>query len=76
MPVKKVTCVEITESKDNDIKLKYRALIQKLTATLSLTFLSLGWGNMVNAADQQIALAGTWTSIPNAPLVQKPKTGQ
>ncbi len=28
---------------------------------------------MVNAADQQIALAGTWTSIPNAPLVQKPK---
>ncbi|WP_373431950.1 lactonase family protein [Acinetobacter seifertii] len=73
MPVKKVTCVEITESKDNDIKLKYRALIQKLTATLSLTFLSLGWGNMVNAADQQIALVGTWTSIPNAPLVQKPK---
>ncbi|MDQ9036756.1 lactonase family protein [Acinetobacter seifertii] len=71
--MKKVTCVEITESKDNDIKLKYRALIQKLTATLSLTFLSLGWGNMVNAADQQIALVGTWTSIPNAPLVQKPK---
>ncbi|WP_373866432.1 lactonase family protein [Acinetobacter seifertii] len=72
MPVKKVTCVEITESKENDIKLKYRALIQKLTATLSLTFLSLGWGNIVNAADQQIALVGTWTSIPNAPLVQKP----
>ncbi|WP_410566612.1 lactonase family protein [Acinetobacter sp. H1(2024)] len=73
MPVKKVTCVEITESKDNDIKLKYRGLIQKLTATLSLTFISLGWGNIVNAADQQIALVGTWTSIPNAPLVQKPK---
>nr|WP_151761970.1 lactonase family protein [Acinetobacter seifertii] len=70
--MKKVTCVEITESKENDIKLKYRALIQKLTATLSLTFLSLGWGNIVNAADQQIALVGTWTSIPNAPLVQKP----
>ncbi|WP_212511192.1 lactonase family protein [Acinetobacter seifertii] len=71
--MKKVTCVEITASKDNDIKLKYRELIQKLTATLSLTFLSLGWGNIVNAADQQIALVGTWTSIPNAPLVQKPK---
>ena len=26
-----------------------------------------------NAAQQQIALVGTWTSIPDAPLVQKPE---
>ncbi|MFA3338847.1 lactonase family protein, partial [Acinetobacter baumannii] len=39
---------------------KYRELIQKLTATLSLTLLSFGWGSTVNAAQQQIALVGTW----------------
>ncbi len=73
MPVKKDTCVEIKENRDNEPNVKYHGLIQKLTTTLSVTFLSLGWGNVVNAADQQIALVGTWTSIPNAPLVQKPK---
>lgn len=73
MPVKKDTCVEIKENRDNEPNVKYRGLIQKLTTTLSVTFLSLGWGNTVNAADRQIALVGTWTSIPNAPLVQKPK---
>ncbi len=73
MPVKKDTCVEIKENRDNEPNVKYHGLIQKLTTTLSVTFLSLGWGNAVNAADQQIALVGTWTSIPNAPLVQKPK---
>ncbi|MEW7965420.1 lactonase family protein, partial [Acinetobacter baumannii] len=30
-------------------------------------------GSTVNAAQQQIALVGTWTSIPDAPLVQKPE---
>lgn len=73
MPVKKVTCVEIKHSKVNAIHVRYRGLIQKLTATLSLTFLSLGWNSTVNAAEQQIALVGTWTSLPNAPLAQKPK---
>nr|WP_245200487.1 lactonase family protein [Acinetobacter nosocomialis] len=73
MPVEKDTCVEIRDSKVNDTNIKYRELIQKLTATLSLSFLSLGWGSTVNAAEQQIALVGTWTSIPDAPLVQKPE---
>ncbi len=73
MPVEKDTCVEIRDSKVNDTNIKYRGLIQKLTATLSLSFLSLGWGSTVNAAEQQIALVGTWTSIPDAPLVQKPE---
>ncbi len=50
---------------------KHRGLIKKLTATLSLTLLSFGWCVTVNAA-QQTALVGTWTSIPDAPLVQKP----
>jgi len=71
--VKIDTCVEIKYSKESDTNIKYRELIQKLTATLSLTLLSLGWGSAVNAAQQQIALVGTWTSIPDAPLVQKPK---
>ncbi len=73
MPVEKDTCVEIRDSKVNDTNIKYRGLIQKLTATLSLSFLSLGWGSTVNAAEQQIALVGTWTSIPDAPLIQKPE---
>ncbi len=73
MPVEKDTCVEIRDSKVNDTNIKYCELIQKLTATLSLSFLSLGWGSTVNAAEQQIALVGTWTSIPDAPLVQKPE---
>ncbi|MFX8980358.1 lactonase family protein, partial [Acinetobacter baumannii] len=71
--MEKETCVEIRDSKVNDTNIKYRGLIQKLTATLSLSFLSLGWGSTVNAAEQQIALVGTWTSIPDAPLVQKPE---
>ncbi|MBO1281648.1 lactonase family protein [Acinetobacter nosocomialis] len=71
--MEKDTCVEIRDSKVNDTNIKYRGLIQKLTATLSLSFLSLGWGSTVNAAEQQIALVGTWTSIPDAPLVQKPE---
>jgi len=44
MPVKKDTCVEIKENRDNEPNVKYRGLIQKLTTTLSVTFLSLGWG--------------------------------
>jgi hypothetical protein len=54
--------------------IKYRGLIQKLTATLSLTLLSFGWGSTVNAAQQQIALVGTWTSIPNARLCKNQKS--
>jgi len=71
--VKIDTYVEIKQSKVNDTHIKYRGLIHKLTATLSLTLLSFGWNSTVNAAQQQIALVGTWTSIPDAPLVQKPK---
>lgn len=71
--VKIDTSVEIKYDKENDTNTKYRGLIQKLTATLSMTLLSFGWGSTVNAAQQQIALVGTWTSIPNAPLAQKPK---
>ncbi|WP_428879039.1 lactonase family protein [Acinetobacter baumannii] len=69
------TNVNTGYGKDTDkngyANIKYRELIQKLTATLSLTLLSFGWGSTVNAAQQQIALVGTWTSIPDAPLVQK-----
>ncbi|MFW2801981.1 lactonase family protein [Acinetobacter baumannii] len=71
------TNVNTGYGKDTDkngyANIKYRELIQKLTATLSLTLLSFGWGSTVNAAQQQIALVGTWTSIPDAPLVQKPE---
>ncbi|HCA5187274.1 lactonase family protein [Acinetobacter baumannii] len=71
------TNVKTGYGKDTDkngyANIKYRELIQKLTATLSLTLLSFGWGSTVNAAQQQIALVGTWTSIPDAPLVQKPE---
>ncbi|MFW2007036.1 lactonase family protein [Acinetobacter baumannii] len=71
------TDVNTGYGKDTDkngyANIKYRELIQKLTATLSLTLLSFGWGSTVNAAQQQIALVGTWTSIPDAPLVQKPE---
>ncbi|WP_447574616.1 lactonase family protein [Acinetobacter baumannii] len=70
------TDVNTGYGKDTDkngyANIKYRELIQKLTATLSLTLLSFGWGSTVNAAQQQIALVGTWTYIPDAPLVQKP----
>ncbi|MDC5504901.1 lactonase family protein [Acinetobacter baumannii] len=71
------TDVKTGYGKDTDkngyANIKYRELIQKLTATLSLTLLSFGWGSTVNAAQQQIALVGTWTSIPDAALVQKPE---
>ncbi|MEJ7868584.1 lactonase family protein [Acinetobacter baumannii] len=71
------TNVNTGYGKDTDkngyANIKYRELIQKLTATLSLALLSFGWGSTVNAAQQQIALVGTWTSIPDAPLVQKPE---
>ncbi|MDC5595228.1 lactonase family protein [Acinetobacter baumannii] len=71
------TDVNTGYGKDTDkngyANIKYRELIQKLTATLSLTLLSFGWGSTVNAAQPQIALVGTWTSIPDAPLVQKPE---
>ncbi|MDC4714012.1 lactonase [Acinetobacter baumannii] len=71
------TDVNTGYGKDTDkngyANIKYHELIQKLTATLSLTLLSFGWGSTVNAAQQQIALVGTWTSIPDAPLVQKPE---
>ncbi|MDC4498556.1 lactonase family protein [Acinetobacter baumannii] len=71
------TDVNTGYGKDTDkngyANIKYRELIQKLTATLSLTLLSFGWGSTVNAAQQQIALVGTWRSIPDAPLVQKPE---
>lgn len=71
------TDVNTGYGKDTDkngyANIKYRELIQKLTATLSLTLLSFGWGSTVNAAQQQIALVGTWTSIPDAPLVQNQK---
>ncbi|HFG6863185.1 lactonase family protein [Acinetobacter baumannii] len=71
------TDVKTGYGKDTDkngyANIKYRELIQKFTATLSLTLLSIGWGSTVNAAQQQIALVGTWTSIPDAPLVQKPE---
>lgn len=77
MHVKIDTDVKTGYGKDTDkngyANIKYRELIQKLTATLSLTLLSFGWGSTVNAAQQQIALVGTWTSIPDAPLVQKPE---
>ncbi len=76
MHVKIDTDVNTGYGKDTDkngyANIKYRELIQKLTATLSLTLLSFGWGSTVNAAQQQIALVGTWTYIPDAPLVQKP----
>ncbi|HHP0278415.1 lactonase family protein [Acinetobacter baumannii] len=71
------TDVNTGYGKDTDkngyANIKYHELIKKLTATLSLTLLSFGWGSTVNAAQQQIALVGTWTSIPDAPLVQKPE---
>ncbi|PNH16156.1 lactonase family protein [Acinetobacter baumannii] len=71
------TDVNTGYGKDTDkngyANIKYRELIQKLTATLLLTLLSFGWGSTVNAAQPQIALVGTWTSIPDAPLVQKPE---
>ncbi|MFT4020575.1 MAG: lactonase family protein [Acinetobacter sp.] len=51
---------------------QYHELIKKLTAALSLTLFSFGWCATANAASQQTALVGTWTSIPDAPLVQKP----
>lgn len=77
MHVKIDTDVNTGYGKDTDkngyANIKYRELIQKLTVTLSLTLLSFGWGSTVNAAQQQIALVGTWTSIPDAPLVQKPE---
>lgn len=77
MHVKIDTNVKTGYGKDTDkngyANIKYRELIQKLTSTLSLTLLSFGWGSTVNAAQQQIALVGTWTSIPDAPLVQKPE---
>lgn len=77
MHVKIDTDVKTGYGKDTDkngyANIKYRELIQKLTATLSLALLSFGWGSTVNAAQQQIALVGTWTSIPDAPLVQKPE---
>ncbi len=77
MHVKIDTDVKTGYGKDTDkngyANIKYRELIQKLTATLSLTLLSFGWGSTVNAAQQQIALVGTWTSIPDAALVQKPE---
>lgn len=77
MHVKIDTDVKTGYGKDTDkngyANIKYRELIQKFTATLSLTLLSIGWGSTVNAAQQQIALVGTWTSIPDAPLVQKPE---
>lgn len=77
MHVKIDTDVKTGYGKDTDkngyANIKYRELIQRLTATLSLTLLSFGWGSTVNAAQQQIALVGTWTSIPDAPLVQKPE---
>lgn len=77
MHVKIDTDVKTGYGKDTDkngyANIKYRELIQKLIATLSLTLLSFGWGSTVNAAQQQIALVGTWTSIPDAPLVQKPE---
>ena len=77
MHVKIDTDVNTGYGKDTDkngyANIKYRELIQKLTATLSLTLLSFGWGSTVNAAQQQIALVGTWTYIPDAPLVQKPE---
>ena len=69
------TYVEIKNGKENDINVKYRGLIQKLTATLSLTLLSFGWCSTVNAAQQQIALVGTWTSILMHRL-RKTKTSQ
>lgn len=77
MHVKIDTDVNTGYGKDTDkngyANIKYHELIKKLTATLSLTLLSFGWGSTVNAAQQQIALVGTWTSIPDAPLVQKPE---
>ncbi len=77
MHVKIDTDVNTGYGKDTDkngyANIKYRELIQKLTATVSLTLLSFGRGSTVNAAQQQIALVGTWTSIPDAPLVQKPE---
>lgn len=77
MHVKIDTDVNTGYGKDTDkngyANIKYRELIQKLTATLSLTLLLFGWGSTVNAAQQQIALVGTWTYIPDAPLVQKPE---
>jgi hypothetical protein len=38
--------------------------------------LSFGWGSTVNAAQQQIALVGTWTSIPNAACAKTKKASE
>lgn len=51
---------------------QYLRVIQQITASLSLAVLPLGWCATAHAAPQQIALVGTWTSIPDAPLAQKP----
>ena len=49
-------------------------LASRLSVALSLAVFSLTGSNMATAAEHatQTALVGTWTSIPDAPLVQKP----
>lgn len=49
------------------------SLVRNLTVALSLALLSPTGSVMANVKQQhQIALIGTWTSIPDAPLAQKP----
>ncbi|MCL9677503.1 lactonase family protein [Acinetobacter sp. ACZLY 512] len=46
--------------------------IKPSATILSLLVVPFAWCASANVAAQQIALVGTWTSIPDAPLVQKP----
>lgn len=70
------TYIDIQRDKDLYTNLyknvKRGNLIKTLIATCSLSVLSLGMYATAHAVQQQTALVGTWTSIPDAPLVQKP----
>jgi len=54
-------------------KATFSGLASNITMALSLAVFSLAGSAMANAAEHhQIALVGTWTSIPDAPLEHKP----
>lgn len=55
-------------------KSAYGGLASRLSVALSLAVFTLAGSAMANAAQHtnQTALVGTWTSIPDAPLVQNP----
>lgn len=55
-------------------KTMHSRLATNITMALSLAVFSLAGSAMANAvADNQTALVGTWTSIPDAPSEQKPE---